>query len=121
MQGAVAIHRKERSRPTARSAFHPGDFCFRCLRTRLSGVGSPVEREGGDSNSLGSMDRACTLALDDTLLVQQHRVGHMPNRTSFLWVDRQDLRLDHSRVRAHEGRMLPRARIVHLCSEVEHV
>jgi len=120
MQGAVAIHRKKRSRPTARSAFHPEDFCFQCLRTRLPEAGSPVKREG-DSNSLGSMGRACTLALDDTLLVQQHRAGHMPNRKSSLWVDRQDLRLDHSHVRAHGGRMLLRARIVHLCSEVEHV
>jgi len=118
MQGAVAIHRTKRSRPTARSAFHPEDFCSQCLRTRRPEMGSPVKREAGDSNSLGSMDRACTLALDDTLSVQQHRVGHMPNRMSFLWVD---LRLDHSRVRAHGGRMLLRARIVHLYSEVEHV
>jgi len=119
MQDAVAIHRTERSRPTARSAFHPEDFYSQRLHTRLSEAGNPVKREEGDNNSLGSMDRACTLALDDTLWIQRHRADHMQNRTSFLSVDRQVLRLD--RVRALGGRMLLRARIVHLYSEAEHV
>jgi hypothetical protein len=84
-------------------------------------VGSRAKEAGGDSNSLGSMDRVRTWVADDTLLVEQHKERHTLRRMSYLGVDRQVPRLNHSHARAHVGRMPLGGRIVRWCLGVEHV
>lgn len=87
---------------------------------RLHGVGSRAKEVGGDSNSLGSMDRVCTWVADDTLLVQQHKGRHTLRRMSYLGVDHQVPHLNHYAF-GRVGQMPPGGRIVHLCLGVEHV